>query len=320
MLIMMKRPLALIAAVLIALTLTGGNAASQALRENIAVVVNNEAITQSDVNDRMKLIMVSSGLQNTPEIRERMMPQITSVLIDEQIRMQEAQKLDIEVKPEEIDAGFQKIAEQNKFSPEQFKEILKRSGINYATMERQIRSQVAWTKVVQKKIKPQINVRETDVEDAIARMTANIGKTEYLVAEIFLPVDDPDDEGDVRQLANRLSSELQSGKAPFFQVARQFSQSAGAAKGGDLGWVQQDQLAPEVGERIASLAINQVSTPIRSLSGYHLILLREKRDIKEENIPGKQAVTNLLGSERMERMQRQYFLDLKTAAFIDTRV
>lgn len=290
------------------------------LSENIAVVVNSDAISQSDVLDRMRLIMVSSGLQDTPEIREKLVPQITSVLIDEQIRLQEAQKLEIEVTQEDVDAGFKQLAEQNKFTPPQFKEILKKSGINVATMERQIKSQVAWTKVVQEKLRPQISVRETDVDAAIERMKANIGKTEYLAAEIFLPVDNTADEANVRQLANRLSQELKAGKAQFFQVARQFSQSAGAAKGGDIGWVQEDQLAPEVGSALAALGPDEVSTPVRSLSGYHILLVREKRDIKEENIPGKQAVTNQIGLERLERMQRQYLLDLKSSAFVENRV
>lgn len=290
------------------------------LSENIAVVVNSDAISRSDVYDRMRLIMVSSGLQDTPEIREKLVPQVTSVLIDEQIRLQEARKLELEVTQEDIDAGFKQLAEQNKFTPDQFKEILKKSGINVATMFRQIKSQVAWTRVVQEKIRPQIQVRETDVDDAIARMKTNIGKTEYLAAEIFLPVDNTADDANVRQLAGRLSQELKSGKAPFFQVARQFSQSAGASKGGDMGWVQEDQLSPEVGSALAALTPNEVSAPVRSLSGYHILLVREKRDIKEENIPGKQAVTNQIGLERLERMQRQYLLDLKSSAFVENRV
>ncbi|MCD8562834.1 MAG: peptidylprolyl isomerase [Alphaproteobacteria bacterium] len=314
---MKKILLSFLALVLLAAT---APSALAGLSENIAVVVNNEAITRSDVDDRMKLIMVSSGLQDTPEIREKLEPQVVSMLIDEQIRMQEAKKNDLEITQEEIDDGFKQIAEQNKFTPEQFKDILKKSGINVATMERQIRTQLAWTKVIQTKIKPQVSVRETDVDDAIARMQANIGKTEYLAAEIFLPVDNPSDEKNVRQLANRLTSELKSGKAPFFQVARQFSQSAGASKGGDIGWVQDDQLAPEVSEALAKMSINQLSDPIRSISGYHIVMLRDKREIKEENIPGKQAVTNQIGTERMDRAQRQYFLDLKTAAYIDSRV
>jgi peptidyl-prolyl cis-trans isomerase SurA len=296
-----------------------GSKALANMSENIAVVVNNQAITRSDVEDRMKLVMTSSGLRDAPEIREKLEPQVVSVLIDEQIRLQEAEKNKLDITKDEIDAGFKMIADQNKFTPEQFKEILKKSGINIATMERQIKTQIAWSKVIQTKIKPQISVRPTDVEDAIARMRTNIGKTEYLAAEIFLPVDEPSTEANVRQLAGRLSDEIRSGKAPFFQVARQFSQSAGASKGGDMGWVEENQLAPEVGKALASLTLNQASSPIRSISGYHILLVREKREIKEENIPGVQAMTNQLGNERMERMQRQYFLDLKTAAFIDTR-
>lgn len=302
-----------------ALSLITPVAAYAGLSENIAVVVNSDAISQSDVEDRMRLIMVSSGIQNTPDMREKLVPQITSVLIDEQLKLQEAEKDGIEITQAEIDDGFKQLSDQNKFTPEQFKSILAKSGVNVATMYRQIKSQIAWTKVVQQKLRPQIQVRETDVEDAIARMKANIGKTEYLAAEIFLPVDTPADEANVRQLAGRLSDELRKG-APFFQVARQFSQSAGASKGGDLGWVQQEQLPPEVAEALPGLEMNKTSTPIRSLNGYHLVLVREKRDIKEENIPGKQAVTNMLGTERLERMQRQHFLNLKSTAFVDSRV
>lgn len=295
-------------------------AAHADLSENIAVVVNSDAISQSDVNDRMRLIMVSSGLQDRPEIREKLIPQITSVLIDEQIKLQEAAKQGLEITPEEIEGGFKQLAEQNKFTPEQFKTLLSQGGINIATMHRQIKAQIAWNKVVAEKLRPQIQVRETDVDDAIARMKANVGKTEYLAAEIFLPVDSPADDANVRQLAARLSDEIRAQKAPFFQVARQFSQSAGASKGGDLGWVQESQLPPEVAEALPSLEVNLTSAPIRSLNGYHIILVREKRDIKEENIPGNQAVTNLLGQERLERLQRQHLLNLKSSAFVDSRV
>ena len=77
-----------------------------AAEEGIAVVVNDNVITYSDINDRLKLIMQSSGMPNTAELRQRLAPQITSMLIEEQLKIQEASNLDIQVDQEQIDQGF----------------------------------------------------------------------------------------------------------------------------------------------------------------------------------------------------------------------
>lgn len=288
--------------------------------ESIAVVVNDGAISASDLNDRMTLVMRSSGLRPTDEMRARVMPQILNVLIDEELKLQEAKRLGIEVTQEEIDTGFAQVANQNNFEPEQFKAMMKRGGINIQTMYRQIRSQVGWTKVVQQQIRPQIQVSENDIQAALKRLESNLGKTEYRVAEIFLPFENREEQKDVQQLANRLRGEIQSGQAPFPQVAQQFSKSAGAGKGGDLGWVQEGQLDEALERALKNMEVRSVSKPVRTVSGFHILLLLDKRQITEDNLPGRAAVMNQIGTERLERMQRKYLMDLKANAFIDNRV
>lgn len=292
----------------------------QARTETIAMIVNDDAVSMSDVNDRMKLIMVSSGLPNTQEIRAKVMPQVINSLVDEQLKLQEAARLGIEITQEEIDQGFLAIAAQNDQPPERFKTLLGQSGINVSTMERQIMSQVAWSQVIQSQMRPKVIISDKDIDDAIKRLVANEGTQEYLVAEIFLPVDDPKSENDTRQLAGRLVQEVKGGKAPFFKVAQQFSKAAGATQGGDLGWVQKGQLPEELDVVLQSMKKEQISQPVRSPGGYHILYLRDFRLISSKELPPREQIMSNLGIRRLDLMQRRYLMDLKAAAFIENRV
>lgn len=292
----------------------------RAMSEQIAAIVNQDAISISDVNDRMRLIITSSGLANNPEIMAKLSKQVVNSLIEEQIKLQEARRLELEITEEEIAQGFAAIAGQNKFEPEQFTEILKRSGINKATMERQIQAQIAWTKIVQSVVRSQVSVTDKDIEDGIARRRANKGRVEYLVAEIFLPMENAQDAGNVQQLANRLVGQIKAGQAPFFRVAQEFSKAAGASNGGDLGWVQQGQLVKEVDAVLKTMAKESVSQPIRSSNGFHILFLRDQRQITDETLPSADEMKQIIGNQRLDRAQRRYYQDLKAGAFIENRV
>jgi len=292
----------------------GGGASS------IAVVVNEDAITMSDVEDRVTLIVRSSGMPDNEEMRSKIRPQVVDVLIEEQLKLQEAERLEIEVAQEQIDQGFAQLAQQNNASPDQFREMLSRSGININTMYRQIKSQMAWGEVIQKTIRPRIVVTDADVEDALSRLRDNLGKSEYHVAEIYLPIDEASDASEVRSLAAKLSQDMQTGQVPFPRVAQQFSKSAGAAQGGDLGWIQEGQLDQDLENVIMQMDVNQISPPVKGVGGYHIFFLRDKREIIEDTMPSVEGMTSTIGTQRMERQQRRHLQDLKAQAFIDTRV
>lgn len=287
----------------------------------IVAIVNQDAISQSDVQDRMRLILVSSGLPPTADMQKRVLPQVVDGLIEEQLKIQEAQRNNLEVTDEDIAEGFKSIAEGNKFTVEQFEQIMKQQGIPKSTLENQIRAQVAWSKVVQKVIRPGITVSPNDVAARVAKIKNMVGKTEFLVSEILLPVDQKDKDGDARQLAAKISAELNGEKAPPFEaVARQFSKAPGAeTTGGTLGWVPQGQLPPELDAALVALAEGQVSAPVLTQSGYHILQLKKKRTITEESIPSQDNVFNAVGQERLNRAQARHLSDLRAVAYIDRR-
>lgn len=286
----------------------------------IAAVVNDEAISMSDVHERMKLVMASSGLPNNEDIRNKILPQIVEGLIEEQLKMQETARSKLSVSDEEIEEGFATIAKQNNYTVEQFREILKKAGISDRTLTRQIKAQLGWNKVVKEILRRQVDVNDRDVNTRVERIKAKIGQTEYLAAEIYLPVNDPKQAPEVQKFAQQMAQELQAKKAPFGAVAVQFSKAAGADKGGSLGWVQQGQLPPELDKVLTTLEVGGVSNPIRTNDGVHLLNLQKKRTITEDSIPPRDEMINMIGFERLDRVQQRTLLDLKSAAFIDRRI
>ena len=138
--------------------------------------------------------------------------------------------------------------------------------------------------------------------------------------EIFLAIDEPDEQSNVRKLASQFHSELSNGRVPFQRLASQVSQSSSAARGGDLGWVQEGQLPPEIETSLRTLDEKELSNPIHTINGYYIVFLLEKRLIKEENIPSRDDLKQKIGFERLDRMARQYLLDLKADSFIEQRV
>lgn len=292
---------------------------AQAQSHGIAAVVNEDAISMADVADRLKLIIISSGLPDTEETRAKVMPQVINGLIDEQIKLQEAARHELDINEEEIGEGFDVLAGQNNMTRDQFFDVMKRSGIPKRTVEHQIRAQIAWTKVIQKILRPRVDVTETDVEARLERMNKQLGKTEYAVSGIFLPVGENDKESDIRQLAQKLVAELKKG-APFNAVAAQFSKAPGAQQGGSLGWIREGDLPPDLNQALISMDAQTLSDPIKTTDGYHILWLRDKRTLTEDKIPAEGDIINTIGLERLDREQQRHLADLKSSAFIDRRV
>jgi peptidyl-prolyl cis-trans isomerase SurA len=264
--------------------------------DSIAAVVNGDVITYTDLYDRMSLILKSSGMPDTKEFKARLLPQVLTGLITEQIQLQEAKKLGFSVSSDEIGKGFAELAGQNRLKPEQFKSILKQQNVQITTLEKQIESQLAWGKVVQKEIRPRIALSDGDIDAEVARLERKEGQEEFFVAEIFMPVNDNAAESDVRKAATNLSKQLKQDIKKFPAAARQFSQSSTAANGGIIGWITADQLDEDIELALSKMDKQQVSSAIKNDDGYTILFVRDKRTIDlgsaqiEEKLRIKMAV------------------------------
>ncbi len=296
------------------------SSSSFAGQESIVAVVNQGVVTASDLNARLNLIASSTGLQPSKELNDKLRPQVLDMLVEEQIKMQEAQRLNISVESTEIDSGFEMIAKQNNIPVDVFKKALTQHGVRLSTLRSQIEAQLAWTKVVQKRVRPRVEVSDADIESEIEQLRANIGKNQYRLAEIFLPVADGTKSSDVKALARKLSDQLAQTPEAFQKVARQFSQSAGAEQGGMIGWVFGGQVSKEVETVLPSLTVGKVSSPVETPAGFYILLAVDKRQISEETLPSHDDVMQRIGTQRLDRAQRRYMMDLFSASFIEKRI
>ncbi|HAX91016.1 MAG TPA: hypothetical protein DCY07_02255 [Rhodospirillaceae bacterium] len=252
--------------------------ASSGMTQGIVAVVNESIITSTDLRARLGLALLSAGMPDSPEAQRRLMPQVLRTLIEEQIQLQEGKKSGITVTDDEIEKAMGRLAQENKIPGGDMAAFLRSNKISPATMKAQIRAAITWNKIVMRDVRPRIDIGEDEIDAVIGRMRAGAGKQEHLVSEIFLAVDKPEDEAEVKALADKLVEQIKGG-AVFGAAARQFSQGLGASVGGDLGWIQIGQLAPEVDKALQLLNPGEVGGPIRSASGYHILGMRDRRVI-----------------------------------------
>jgi len=243
----------------------------------IAAVVNEDIITVYDVQSRLALFMATSGMENTQENQRRVIPQVIQSLIEERLKMQEAKRLEIAITEAEVRQAVDGIERQNGMEPGTFRKILEERGADLSSLFSQIEADVAWVKVVREDLARQVNVAPEEIKLVMDRLKNNQGRPEHLIAEIVLPVSAVLSDQDALQLGARLAQQARDG-VPFPALAQQFSQSPTAAVGGDLGWVLEGELEDELDAAVARMQPGEVSEPIHTNSGYHVIVLRGRRD------------------------------------------
>lgn len=240
-------------------------------------VVNGEIITGTDIDQRIMLLTQGDLAAVPAEQREQLRIEILGQLVDETLRIQEAEANEITVANTEIEEYIGRVAQQNfKRSVPEAEKYLTEIGSSIASLRKQVKAEISWNRVLGRNVTPFINVSDDEVIAEQNKLSANKGKIEYRIGEIFLRADDSNRE-QVYETARKLLEQLRQG-APFPDMARQFSEASTAAQGGDLGFVKLNVLPQAIAT--AALEMNQneiVVVPVQG--GVSLVLLIDKRQI-----------------------------------------
>jgi len=255
----------------------------------VAAVVNDQVVSVYDLRQRTRLVLSTSGMPSSPEYIRRMRPQVLEQLKTEKLELIEAQRKNITVSPTDVDKEIQGILTDNKLTMDQLKTILARSEVAIETLRAQIAVQLAWQKAIEDEYGDRINISEADINDEFARINQGKDKPHYLVSEIFLAVENPDQDEKIKKNAEDLITQMHGG-APFPTIARQFSQSPSAASGGDLGLVYDGELPSELNDQVAKLQPGGITPPIRAAGGYYILALRDRQEGANAQIPDPATV------------------------------
>ncbi|MBT6119374.1 MAG: hypothetical protein HOH66_16035 [Rhodospirillaceae bacterium] len=244
----------------------------------IAAVVNDDVISVYDLVQRVRLVILSTGLEDNNETRQRLVPQVLRNLIDEHLQLQMAGEQNISVPEQRIEEAIVGIEQQNGMAQGDFDRLLQRASIDRSTMEQQIRAGLAWNRVLERRMLQEVQISDEEVDEAFTEIQASSGQPQSQISEIFLAVDSPSQEAEIRAAAYRIYEQARD-SGNFSALAQQFSQSASATVGGDLGWMREGQLQEEIATVVAGLRPGQVAEPIRGTSGFHIVLLRDRRTV-----------------------------------------
>ncbi|WP_421737723.1 peptidylprolyl isomerase [Caulobacter sp.] len=255
-----------------------------ALSESVAAVVNDDIISSYDLMQRMRLLMISSGLQPTEENLPQLEQEALRSLIDEHVQLQElkrvekAQKITIISTDKEVDEQIDDIAKGNNASMTgaQLLAQLASQGVGAETFRTQIRIDSSWQNWISGRYGSRLRVGEDQIKAFQRRMAESASKPQYQVSEVFLDASRVGGMETAVNGATQLVTQMQQG-APFPAVARQFSSAPTAANGGDVGWISPGEMPAEVDAALEQLRPGQLSRPIPVKDGVYIIYLRDKR-------------------------------------------
>ena len=277
-------------------------------------IVNGDVITDTDIDQRLGLVLAANGGRVADEEKQRLRLQIIRNLIDEKLQLQEAAENDIRINEADVTRSFERIAQNFKRTPAQFEIYLKGNSSSSNSLKAQIRAEMAWSRVLRRKVEPMVNVGDDEVQQVIDKLNAAKGKDEFHVGEIFLSAT-PETLDAVMQDASRIVGQVRGG-ASFVAYARQFSEASSAGLGGDLGWVRGEQLNSAVSTTVAALEPGQVTDAIPVTGGVAIMALIEKRQVlaadplmaqlslKQLTIPLKADTTEAQARAKVEEIGR----------------
>ena len=239
--------------------------------------VNGEIITGTDIDHRLALIVAANENKLPPEELARFRAQILTNLIDETLQIQEAAANEIEVTDAEVNQYFDRVAQQNFNRPaNEVEKYLVSIGASVATLKRQIKGELSWSRLLSRNVRPSANVSDDEVNAIIERIKATKGTTEYRLGEIYLAAT-PETLPAVQENARKIIDQLRQG-GNFVAYARQFSEASTASVGGDLGWLSLAQLPQSLATAAAGMNSNEVNA-VASPGGISILLLIDKRQV-----------------------------------------
>ncbi|EAR60875.1 peptidylprolyl isomerase [Neptuniibacter caesariensis] len=249
--------------------------------DRIAAVVNEGIILQSELEQRTSITREQLQSRNTRIPPEHILrKQVLNRLIIESIQKQMAEQNGVRVSDSQLNGAIANIAAQNGLSIDQFREALIAEGRDYNQAREQIRNEMLINSVQQNLVNRRIRVSEQELSNFL---NSEDGKSqasaEFLLGHILIATPSQASPEIIQQAeskAKEIFDKLNNG-ADFAETAVEFSNAPNALKGGDLGWRKANELPEALSKAVRKLSPGEFSKPVRSPSGFHILLAKDKR-------------------------------------------
>lgn len=249
--------------------------------DRIIAVVNNEVITQYELNARLQLALRQIKAQNVPlppmDLLEK---QMLERMITERVQLQFAKETGIRIDDVQLDRTLQRIAASNNMGIEQFRQAIEKDGVQFAKFREEVRNEIILGRLREREADNRVTVSDAEVEHFFASPQGQEkGETEYHLSHILIQVPEqasPEQIQARKARAEKALAELKRG-ANFAQVAASHSDAPDALQGGEVGWRQASRLPGLFADALDTLQAGELSQILRSPNGFHILKLNEKR-------------------------------------------
>lgn len=285
--------------------------------DRIVVIVNEDIITERDINDligNLKATMPKGQAVNNEELRQTAIEQ----LIDKKLILQAAKRMNITATNAEIQNQIEQIAQSQNMSVEKLYQVVAKEGVNKDALHKTIAENIAIEKTTAQYM-ADVKVTDEDVQQFLSQNNLPSELPQYAVSHILIKTDDKKDDNAVRTQLVNIRKKLSQGVS-FADLARQFSQdTASATNGGSIGWVSQGMSAPEFDQALSKLQKGEVSPPIKSQFGWHLIRLDDTRMAPLAAEQRLAMAKNIIAQQKAPMAYQAWLQQMRSSAYIDYR-
>ncbi|GAB3109356.1 molecular chaperone SurA [Aestuariicella hydrocarbonica] len=256
--------------------------------DKVIAVVDNDVVMASELNQRMRMVVSQLRANQTQLPPEDILrSQITEQLITESLQLQMGQRAGVQVDEAQIDAAINRMKQANNIGDAEFERQLAADGISINSLREQIRRDMIIEQVQRGSVNRRIRITEQEVENFLKSKQGRFwASPDFNLGHILIAVSSSSDSETIKaaeEKANNLRAQILNG-ANFRELAVTESQGQNALKGGDLGWRKTSEMPELFAENIEGLEKGDVTPPLRSGAGFHILKIYDKRGAQEQVI------------------------------------
>jgi peptidyl-prolyl cis-trans isomerase SurA len=250
--------------------------------DRIVAIVDQAVVTEQELESRIATVTAQFKKQGTELPAEAILrKQILERLITDTLQLQYAAQTGLKVDDNQLDKTIGRIAEQNQLSLAEFTEALAKDGVSMTKFRADIRNEITLARLREREVDGRVNVSESEIDNFLTSQAANNeNQDEYEIAHLLIRTPEEGATEDIQKAKSKVDSaltELKAGES-FAKVSASFSDAPNALEGGSLGWKKASQMPALFLDALRAMQVGEVSAPLRSPNGFHVLKLNNKRE------------------------------------------
>ena len=279
----------------------------------IVALVNGEVITSEDMESRINAFVMSTKIPLNDQTRNMIVQRTLQAAIDERLKLQDAEKNGITISDKEIDQSVRYFENTNNIPKGQINKMLKDNRVSMDVFRTQMKSDLAWIRIIRKKVMAEGELTQKQVEEAQAEAERDLSTPKYMVSEIMIK------QKNAKNLQDLVANLRQDPR--FDLYAMQFSEAPSSSSGGKLGWINKERMVEPLRKILDKMKEGEISNPIKVGSDYYILKLEKIFDPKKDKAeaPTQDNIRKFLENRKMEEIAARHLQNLRQAAVIELR-